>query len=221
MRFVDVSAGVSYTHPERFLPYEVLCMFSGKVSRFGSSLFPRQVLCGVFAVFCVLPMANGVFAADGAQVDDGIGLFVLTDKAMEGDAQAQFELGRRYLKGAGVAHDDAKALHWVRTSAEQGYARAEAGLGWMYAVGRGVKRDDGLSCIWYGRAAEQGYAVAQRMLGKCYEKGIGMEKDAAQARFWYEQAAEQGDEAAVERLKVLAVPAADEVQAEGGTVPGQ
>ena len=153
-------------------------------------------------------MLASSFAVDegGDRGDALFELVLLKDKAEEGDPDAQFELGRRYLQGVGLERNDVMALHWVRAAAQQGYARAEAGLAWMYAVGRGVVRDDAKAFEWYKRAAENGYVVAQRMLGTCYEKGIGTAVDAERARLWYEKAADQGDEHAAESLKALAQP---------------
>ena len=48
-----------------------------------------------------------------------------TRKADEqGNAEAQYQLGRLYQLGEGVAKNDEKATDWFRKSAEQGYAEA-------------------------------------------------------------------------------------------------
>ena len=190
--------------------------------RYGNRLclFPKTVLLFLFLMVCEALMVSDALALEenrrgrtkeGTAVamssveedkaDRIFELVLLKDRAEEGDPEAQFELGRRYLQGAGLERNDVMALHWVEAAAAQGYARAQAGLGWMYAVGRGVKRDDAQSFLWYERAAKEGFAVAQRMLGKYYEKGIGTEKNLVLAREWYEKAAAQGDEKSVRRLK--------------------
>ena len=197
--------------------------------RYGDGVFrlPGMVLLFLCLVFAEAFFVSGALASSesrrnrtgsgimlassfaDAEGDRGAALFelvLLKDKAEEGDPDAQFELGRRYLQGVGLERNDVMALHWIRAAAQQGYARAEAGLAWMYAVGRGVVRDDAKAFGWYRRAAESGYVVGQRMLGKCYEKGVGTEMDVERARFWYEKAADQGDEYAAARLKVLSQP---------------
>lgn len=190
----------------------------GRGNRF--RLFPKGMLLFLFLVVCeAVPLSEAlafegnrrgraregaVVALSAAEEDKADRLFelvLLKDRAEEGEPEAQFELGRRYLQGVGLERNDIMALHWVRAAAEQGYARAQAGLGWMYAVGRGVERDETQSFVWYERAAKEGYPVAQRMLGKYYEKGIGAEKDRAMAKTWYEKAAVQGDEKSVRRLE--------------------
>ena len=76
-------------------------------------------------------------------------------KAEQGDAQAQFLLGRMYRFGNGVAQDDVEAERLFRLSAEQGHARAQNYLGFMYSNGEGVARDDEEAKRWYRLADEQ------------------------------------------------------------------
>jgi len=81
--------------------------------------------------------------------------------AQQGDAAAQYNLGRMYANGWNVARDDAQAAAWLRKAAEQGFALAQNGLGLMYAQGRGVGKDDAQAVFWYRQAAAQGLAEAQ------------------------------------------------------------
>ena len=85
--------------------------------------------------------------------------------AEQGDAYAQWRLGRMYQNGRGVAKDEKKACEWYQKAAEQGHATAQENLGSMYANGRGVAKDDTKACEWYQKAAEQGDAYAQWRLG--------------------------------------------------------
>src|SRR6476660_6605923 len=70
-------------------------------------------------------------------------------KAKAGDAESQFELGRRYDKGEGVRRDLAEAVKWYRKAAEQKYAGAQNSLGVCYARGEGVPRDLVEAVKWY------------------------------------------------------------------------
>ena len=49
--------------------------------------------------------------------------------AQQGDADAQFELGRSYTIGRGVAEDDQEAVFWYRQAAEQGHVGGQFGRG--------------------------------------------------------------------------------------------
>ena len=76
--------------------------------------------------------------------------------AEQGDALAQFKLGRMYAKGRGVPQDYQEAAKWYRLAAEQGYAMAQGALGDTYRVGIGVPQDYGEAGKWYRLAADQG-----------------------------------------------------------------
>jgi len=45
--------------------------------------------------------------------------------AEQGDAEAQFNLGRAFVNGEGVDKDKMEAVKWLRLAAEQGYEDAE------------------------------------------------------------------------------------------------
>ncbi len=69
-------------------------------------------------------------------------------KSVPLDAEAQFELGRRFYFGMGVTQDFTSAFEWFRRAAEQGHAEAEFHMGLMYDGAEGVTRDGAdESCI--------------------------------------------------------------------------
>ena len=113
--------------------------------------------------------------------------------AKQGDAEAQYNLGRIYHKSQGVFRHDKKALAWYRLAAEQGHANAQYKLGRMYEEGSEiVPWDYEQALIWYKRAAEQGHADAQYKLGSMYHKSRGLFSCDNQTLAWYRLAAEQG-----------------------------
>ena len=91
----------------------------------------------------------------------------------QGYAYAQYNLGGKYLYGAGVPRDAREAVRWYRLAADQGHARARYTLGFMYAAGRGVPADDREAVRWYRIAADQGFDPAQFALGIMYAAGRG------------------------------------------------
>ncbi len=84
--------------------------------------------------------------------------------AIQGYAEAQFNLGLMYANGEGVAKDEAKAVEWFRKSAEQGNVDAQNNLGVMYYAGEGVPKDVAKAREWFKKAATQGNADAQANL---------------------------------------------------------
>ena len=95
-------------------------------------------------------------------------------KAAEGgDTRAQYELGRCYEDGEGVAPDQSEAMKWYRRSAQGGYAPAQFILGYFHQGGHRLENNHDEVVRWYGKAADQGYAKAQFNLGCYYDHGQG------------------------------------------------
>ncbi len=143
---------------------------------------------GVAAIARSLALGAGMLLAAaqptaGVQLPDG-----LRERAEQGDAAAQAELGRRHYAGEGVPQDDAEAVRWTRLAAGQGHAPAQYSLGLLYFRGRGVTGDDEAAARWYRAAAEQGHAPAQAALSSLYAYGAGVEEDPGLASMWIELA---------------------------------
>ena len=113
--------------------------------------------------------------------------------AEQGDADAQYKLGKCYYYGRTVAKDYEKAVEWYTKSAKQGNVRAQSNLGFCYNKGWGVEKDCEKAVEWYTKAAEQGDANAQNNLGICYKNGEGVEQNYQKAVEWYTKSAEQGN----------------------------
>ena len=137
-----------------------------------------------------------VFSAD---LDKGLAAFDEGDYATslaecqpladEGNAGAQFCVGRLYANGFGVAMDDPQAIKWYGLAAEAGHAEAQFNLGVMYANGWGVDMNWEESARYYLLAAEQGFVPAQKALAYAYGHGMGVPTDRVQAYTWYDIAA--------------------------------
>jgi TPR repeat protein/serine/threonine protein phosphatase PrpC len=120
----------------------------------------------------------------------GSGVEGLQMAAIQGDAQAQHNLGVMYHQG----HDYKKAIEWWEMAAKQGNAYSQYNLGAMYYNGHDYK----MAFEWYERAAKQGVAKAQCSLGIMYAQGRGlpshrMDVNYKKAFEWFEKAAEQGN----------------------------
>lgn len=118
----------------------------------------------------------------------------LQQRAQAGDAEAQAELGDRYLKG-GALWDPMQALNWDTKSAEQGNARGEYLLGMLYGMQRigTLSPDQGQSTAWLEKAAQQGYVPAELALGFKFGNGMEVCQDLTRSAMWLRRAAEQGN----------------------------
>jgi hypothetical protein len=122
--------------------------------------------------------------------------------AKSGDAQAQYEVGRMYESGQGVAKDFGNAANWYRRSAEGGNRQAQFLLSLMFARGQGVPQDDKQGLAWLAKATAGDSPEkqrAERMLyfqtRGSYDNGrpLSTAELAARALPGMQQMADQGD----------------------------
>lgn len=126
----------------------------------------------------------------------------LKAKALDGDADAQYNLGYRYFHGEGVAQDKKEACKWFDKAAEQGNAAAQTLLGICYCdPGNGVRSDKFIALYWFEKAAAQGQSIAQYLLGKLLIQGVDYLKNVEKGLYWIQQAASQGLEEAIDFLR--------------------
>jgi len=153
---------------------------------------PRQRIfaLSLAVVFFLLGSVVSSYSQSKAEKKE---LAALTEKATDGDANAQLELGIRHLTGRGVPIEDAvQARNWFLKAADQGNSTAQFWLGEMFSTGWGIPEDKARAAIWYRKAAEQGLATAQFALGNMYENGRGAPLNHKEAVKWIQKAANQG-----------------------------
>ena len=105
-----------------------------------------------FLALCLLMLvAPGI----GAQDTGSHHFDTIVRNAEQGDAEAQYKLGRAYEIGYPypVFRNDAEGAKWYRLAAEQGYAAAQYSLGLRYATGDGVPQDYIQAHMWLHLAA--------------------------------------------------------------------
>lgn len=113
--------------------------------------------------------------------------------ANERDANALFEMGRRYEAGVDVEMDAVKAAQCYRRAAELGLADAQFHLGRCYYYGKGVETNQTEAAKWHKKAADQGFHLAQVAYASCCLSGNGVEKNIREAIKWLQRATEQGN----------------------------
>lgn len=88
----------------------------------------------------------------------------LLQKAEQGNAVAQVQLGMLYETGDGVRQDYKEAAKWYGAAANQGNPYGLNNMATMYRRGWGVKQDFDKAIKWYKQAASQGDAQAKETL---------------------------------------------------------
>lgn len=127
--------------------------------------------------------------------------------AKAGKANAQYELGWRYMMGRGGKGNETnyvQAAEWFFKAANQNLAIAQHNLGGLYFSGNyGVPRDYTEAFKWYTKAAEQGFTPSQSFLGWAYASGKGVTESFKESIKWYQKAANEGDREAQLSLGIL------------------
>lgn len=130
----------------------------------------RIISCTVSLCVCAILFAGSALAdfEDGRRAaNDGdfqAAYAIWAPLAEQGDAQAQFGLGRMYLRGDGVNRDFARARELLRRAAEQGHSRAQMLVAKMYQNGDGGEENLDEALRWYHAAAGNGESEAQQIL---------------------------------------------------------
>lgn len=116
----------------------------------------------------------------------------LRQRADAGEVAARFELGRRYLRGAGVPRDLTRARELLEPAARTGHPDSMGAYGVMLARGLGVDKDETVGFAMVRDAAEAGVLTAVMNQGIMTLRGQGTKADAAVGIALLEKAADQG-----------------------------
>ena len=124
----------------------------------------------------------------------------LTNKANNGDTEAQYLLGVEYYDGRSVAKNLTLSQKWFSLAAQNGNLEAEVGLALIceaqgnYIQAHGIMK----------RAAKRGCVTAQSNLGITYSRGNPcIKQDYYEAAKWMTKAAKQGEPEALSNLAGL------------------
>lgn len=126
-----------------------------------------------------------------AAVEDDV-LVQTKAKAQSGDHEAQMQMARMYLGGAGVEKDAQKALDWALQAGNSGYIPAQMLLSAGYLKGFFGETDNPKAFAWAQKAAAQEDPKAMALLASYYKMGVGTSKDPEKAFEWFLKSAEKG-----------------------------
>jgi hypothetical protein len=119
--------------------------------------------------------------------------------AIDGDPDAQFNIGQAYKLGRGVPVDLGQAELWYRRAADQGHLQAEDNLGLVLFTAN--RREEAMTYIM--RASDRGEPRAQYVLGTAHFNGDLAERDWARAYALTKRASDAGLQIASARLAQL------------------
>ncbi len=84
---------------------------------------------------------------------------ILMPMALQGDAEAQFQIGWMYYFGQGLPANICIATIWYDKAARQGHVVAQRNMSSAYEMRYGVLRDYELSYRWLRQAMRNGFVV--------------------------------------------------------------
>ena len=112
-------------------------------------------------------------------------------QAPEGDALAQYWLGKAFLNGWYLEPDPKAAFDWFTKSAEQGSEFGLNAVALCYQTGTGTDKNLAEAASILTKLSQSGHPFAQYNLGRSYLRGIGLAQDSNLAQTWLKKAAAQ------------------------------
>lgn len=118
----------------------------------------------------------------------------MEELAREGDAYAQYLMGKLWRDGPLLIPDVVNARYWFEQAAHQDHAAAQYALAKLCLSDDVEVHDAQRGMYWLETAAQNGNHYAAYQLGKEYLKGKIVERDTAQAVEWFTRSAEAGNQ---------------------------
>lgn len=126
-----------------------------------------------------------------------------SEAALNGVANARYNLGVLYHQGLGVPRDIGRAINWYRAAAVLDHPEAQYNLGIAYIEGIGTQYNPRAAALNFERAARGGVMEAAYNLGLIHENGLLGTPDMNEAVFWYKTASDHSPEAKVAYEQVV------------------
>ena len=151
--------------------------------------------------FITVAFSLGFIASASASLSE---IEELTERAKQGEGEAQLALGVKYEKGWGVRQDYKKGAYWILKAANNELAGAQFLASGLYMSGYGVEQDHNKSIYWMRRSANNNYAAAQIQMGSLsyYRKDFGPNHKTI-AKEWYGKACDNGEQYGCDRYREL------------------
>lgn len=139
----------------------------------------------------------------GVSVDYNRAALWFREAAVNGVANARYNLGVLYHQGLGVDRDVARALGWYRAAAHLGHPEAQYNLGIAAIEGIGTAYNPRQAADYFESAARGGVMEAAYNLGLIHENGLLGDADMNEAIFWYSTASDHNPEARVALNQII------------------
>ena len=126
--------------------------------------------------------------------------FMLMQKANNGEAAAQHELGIRYFIGRGFGLDTVKSAYWIQKAADQDFVIARYNIAVFLNNGWGVAWNPFKAFEQFQYAAQQGMPEAEYVYGSILTDNLVVQQDWSEAYRWIRKSADAGYQPAKDAL---------------------
>jgi TPR repeat protein len=153
----------------------------------------KGLFAAIFLAFMFPVCASGQSVPGGS--DEEILKFTdasVLQKARDGDALAQYLIGRAYVGGKLTTRDLDKALHWISLSAERGLPPALVSLARFHEQGLIVQKDEKKAFALYRRAFNAKEPISSLRIAKMFFDGRGISQSYHEAASFFRTAASRG-----------------------------
>ncbi len=140
----------------------------------------------------------------GVKIDYPRAIAWFREAAVNGVANARYNLGVLYQQGMGVEKNIAQAISWYKTAAKLDHPEAQYNLGIAYIEGTGTPYNPGKAAMYFEQAANAGIVEAAYNLGLILENGLLSSPNPREALMWYKKAADAGSPEAKTAMDHLA-----------------
>lgn len=130
----------------------------------------KEMLSKRISVLYVMMLTSALFCH--AQISE-----ILMQKAENGNAKAQYELARSYMR---YKKDTVQAINWYKRASNQGYKSANFELAILYWR----KKQYSESAEYCAKSSP---GLPWELLGDYYKEGKGVEQNYSKAAYWYEK----------------------------------
>lgn len=140
----------------------------------------------------------------GVKQDFGKAVSWFEEAAINGIANAQYNLGVLYHQGLGAEQDINRAIYWYNEASKLKHPEAQYNLGIASIEGIGMDYDPEAAADYFETAAKAGIVEAAYNLGLIHENNLITSAKQEEALYWYKKASDQGSPEAAQSLEQLA-----------------
>ena len=97
----------------------------------------------------------------------------MKEAAIQGDAEAEFQVGQDLINGLGTSKDEKEGLSWIQKSADHGYSEAQYFFG---IVQFDFYHDYDKAFPYIQKAALQNHLISFFYYAKCLILGLGTQR---------------------------------------------